>query len=432
MEIVYLIVGVVVGGIAGYAIALVRRRSTNDPATSGIRIQEEARLLGEQRNALEASLQGERELVTQARERVAALEAEMKALVDRLDEQKKFVDETRTQMTNAFAATGQKALDANSDRFLKLATESYKPIQELLAQQGKAVRELEEKRAKAQGETEQMIKQVLVSSESLRSETGKLVKALRRPEQRGRWGELQLRNVVELAGMVNHCDFTEQVSVESEEGHQRPDMIINLPGGGVIVVDSKVALDHYLDAMEDEAQRGPLLDQHADAVQKHFRSLSNKAYWKQFDPSPELVVMFMPLESALVAALERKPELHADALENRVLIATPTLLVGLLRAIAFGWRQDAINANAQKIAEIGQELHDRIGIFTETFGDVGKRLGQAVASYNKSVGSLETRLLKSASKIKALGATASDEIETPDQIDREVRALSSQPNISQE
>lgn len=412
-----------VGGVAGYAVAVARRRGGSSSSEHLVRSEEQIRSLTQQHEAIAQDLESERAAVVAARERVAAMEAEMKGMVDRLAEQKEFVEATRKQLTDTFAATGQKALDANSERFLKLASETYKPIQELLTQQGKAVRDLEEKRVKTQGQTEQMIEQVLASSELLKSETSKLVTALRRPEQRGRWGELQLRNVVELAGMVDHCDFIEQASVDTDEGPLRPDMVINLPGGGTIVVDAKVALDHYLNAMDDADHRSVLLDRHADAVSTHFKSLASKKYWKHFDPSPELVVMFMPLESALVAALERKPDLHAEAIENRVLIATPTLLVGLLRAVAFGWRQESLHENARRIADVGKELHERLNVFAQAYTDVGTRLKRTVDAYNKSVNSMESRLLVSARRMRALG-TAGDEIDRPAEITEDVKPLS--------
>ena len=223
--------------------------------------------------------------------------------------------------------------------------------------------------------------------------------------------------------MLEHCDFCEQPQTDDPATRDRPDMVVRLPGGGRIVVDSKIACDSYLDALQPDSDRASLMRRHADLVEKHWRSLASKRYWEQFERTPGLVVMFMPLESALVAALEVKPTLHAEAMKNHVLIATPTLLVALLRAVAYGWQQESIAANAREIASIGHELYDRVGKFVEHFEDVGSRLGMAVGSYNRAVGSLERRILPSTRKLRDLGATTREELESPPRIDIDPRVL---------
>src|SRR5690606_11422859 len=261
-----------------------------------------------------------------------------------------------------------------------------------------------------------MVKSAVETQRQLQQETGRLVTALRRPEQRGRWGELQLRNTVELAGMTAHCDFEEQVSLDGDDGRLRPDMVVNLPGGGCIVVDAKVAIDAYLDALQPDADRDSCLRRHAQQVQAHVARLAQKRYWDQFKRAPHLVVMFMPIESALPAAMDMNPLLHQNAMEQNVLIATPTLLVALLRAIAYGWRQEDVARNAREIADAGREVYERLAIFAGHLDKVGVALGRATKSYNDAVGSLENRLLPGARKLRELGATPQQEIENPSMV----------------
>jgi DNA recombination protein RmuC len=285
-----------------------------------------------------------------------------------------------------------------------------KPLREQLEKQEAWVKELEKSRARAYGEMGETLKQVLESHQQLRAETGRLTTALRRPDQRGRWGEVQLRRVVELAGMTEHCDFTEQTTIRDEGSQQRPDLIVMLPGGGRIAVDSKVPLDAYLDAVDDSAARESRRIDHANAVERRWKELAKKSYWENLEGSPELVVMFIPIESALMAAMEHKPTMHADAMAEKVLIATPTLLVGLLRSVAFGWRHETLARDARKIADVGRELYKRLQKFSALHGKVGQRLESAVRAYNESVGSLEGRLLSSGRRMQELGI-AGDAIE---------------------
>jgi DNA recombination protein RmuC len=352
-------------------------------------------------------------------------------------------DEQR--LKDAFTALGTEALRANNQQFTELATKTLqavlveakgdtekgklaienlvKPVRELLEKHQTAVREIEKKREVAYRGLEEQIKAIASSHQRLGEETNRLVTALRRPEQRGRWGEMQLRNAVELAGMTTHCDFLEQPQTDDPTTRDRPDMIVRLPGEGVIVVDAKVALDAYLDALDPDADRTATLQRHAEHVTEHCRRLAGKRYWDQFERTPKLVVMFMPLESALSAALELKPDLHAEAMRQHVLIASPTLLVALLRAVAYGWQQDDLAANAREIADSGKELYERLATFVGHFESVGRAIDSAGGAYDNAVGSLERRVLPSARKLKELHATTQEEIESPRTVQIETREI---------
>jgi DNA recombination protein RmuC len=414
-----LVVGLLIGGICGAAVA--------------------ARPLLRRQARTAADLEGERT-------RATTLAAEVRSRDEQIHAQRELLRDARAELSDAFGALGAKALAANNEQFLVLARKAFddllgraqgesekqrlavdalvKPIREVLDRQQAVLADIERKREVAYRGLEEQIRAIAASHDRLGTETRRLVTALKRPEQRGRWGEMQLRNVVELAGMTEHCDFDEQKVHEGDEGRARPDLVVKMPGGGVIAVDAKVALDAYLDAVHaDGDDRRSALARHAQQVQSHVRKLAQKAYWNQLSRSPKLVVMFMPLESALGAALDVHPDLHEEAMRKSVLIATPTLLVALLRAVAYGWQQEDVAANARAISEVGRTLYDRIGTFVEHFGEVGANLDRAARAYNGAVGSLEARLLASARELKRLHATTEAEIDAPTPIDIEVRGV---------
>ncbi|MCA9284002.1 MAG: DNA recombination protein RmuC [Phycisphaerales bacterium] len=402
---------------------------------------------------LERELADERRSRAEAERALATRVEQQKALEERLQEKHRTIEEAQVRLTETFKVLSAEALGTNNQRFLELAEQRLgkvlagsqgdlekrqqaieaivKPLREALERQGKVVTEMEQRREGAYKEIETLVKGAVEQNRLLQQETGRLVSALRRPEQRGRWGEMQLRNAVELAGMAPHCDFREQVSTEGEDGRLRPDMVVSLPGGGSIVVDAKVAVDAYLDAIQPDADRDACMRRHAQQVQAHVSRLAQKRYWDQFDRSPHLVVMFMPIESALSAAMELSPDLHANAMASNVLIATPTLLVALLRAIAYGWRQEDVARNAHDIADAGRDVYERLATFAGHLGKVGESLQRAGKAYNSAVGSLENRLLPGARKLRELGAATQAEIENPPLVETEPRSIVSSELIEE-
>jgi DNA recombination protein RmuC len=343
------------------------------------------------------------------------LEEQEKHFKTQLDEQVKHFKEMQERMNEAFAVISQQAIDQNSKSILQLAETRFAPFKELLTKTQASVAELESKRVKAYAELGTVTQRIV-------EETSKLEMALRRPDHRGRWGEVGLRNVVEFAGMTEKCDFEEQVVTEGEQNY-RPDMVVKMPGGGRLVVDSKLPLEHYLNAIEEPEKSGEHLDKHAKALEIHVNALASKAYWEQFEKSPSFVVLFVNVESALVAALERNPDLHNKALSKKVLLTSPATLVALLQAAAFGWRQDSMAKNAEEIAKVGQEMYDRLAIFRDHLAKVGARLHQATESYNEAVGSFTSRLEPGAKRLSELHSTGGKELPPTEPIDIESRNL---------
>jgi DNA recombination protein RmuC len=431
MDFVSMMIGAVVGaalGAAGLFVWHLKCVARVSEEAAGLRTRND--VLSEQSTCLAEEASTARQDTAEMSARREEAEKQAERLTERLRErdrqfaeQQKILEEAKTALTDAFKVHSAVALKDNREQFMTQAEERLKPIKELLEKHNVAVSDIEKKREVAYKGLEEQIKFIATANEKLTSETGRLVSALRRPEQRGRWGEMQLRNVVELAGMTEHCDFCEQAQTDDPSTRDRPDMIVRLPGDAVIVVDSKVSLDAYLNSIQPDCDRAAELQRHARQVENHVRKLASTTYWNQFERTPKLVVMFMPLESALMASLEVKPDLHADAMRQNVLIATPTLLVATLRAIAYGWQQEAIALNARQIAATASELYDRLRTFTEHFTRIGKGLEAANKCYNAAVGSLERNLLPGARKMRDLQATTDGEIEAPLQIEIDVRDI---------
>jgi DNA recombination protein RmuC len=302
------------------------------------------------------------------------------------------------------------------------------PVQEKLGRMEGEIGRLERERRQAQGELSQMVRSLGEGVGSLRAETGNLVSALRRPSTRGSWGEIQLRNVVEMAGMVAHCDFVEQSTIQTGEGILRPDMLVRLPGGKLVVVDSKVPLDAYLSSLEavEEDERALHAARHARQTREHITKLAAKSYQSQFDSTPEFVVMFVPSDGIYQAALAQDPALIEYGVQQQVLMATPTTLIGLLWAVHYGWRQELIAESAREIAESARELHGRLGRFVQPLSKVGRQLDSAVSAYNEAVGSFDHRVIPQVRRIEQAGAASEREVDSPAAIEVTARAITSQ------
>lgn len=429
------------GCAAGYFIAWSRERARSSSFEA---LTNELRAQSGQKDFETASLRSA--LDEEKRARVEAA-TKLAAAEERFREQLSLIDEMKREMTDTFNALSGAALKSNNEQFFSLAKSQLgviveetkkhigvhasdmngmvKPLTDALRRYEDEIKKIEAGRREAYGSLTEQLRQVSLTQETLKNETGNLVTALRRPEVRGRWGEMQLRRVAELAGMSAHCDFSEQVSVETDSGRQRPDMIVHLPAGREIVVDAKVALDAYLSAVSaaTEDERRAHIKRHAEQVKEHMRMLSSKEYSKQFAGSLEFVVMFIPGESFFSAAMDIEGTLVEDGMKQKVLIATPTTLIALLHSVAYGWRQEQLAENAQKISELGMGLYKRVRTFAEHFESIGASIGRLNDNYNKAVGSLESSVLPQARRFKELGAATGEDITELKQVDVSPRRL---------
>jgi DNA recombination protein RmuC len=354
----------------------------------------------------------------------ASLETTMKALAsDALaSSNKSFLELAKSQLEQLQQKTTQ-----DLEQRKQAVEHLVAPIKESLSKVDGKLQELEVARTRAYTDLSTQVRVLAEGQKDLRSETGNLVSALRdRPNVRGRWGEIQLRRVVEMAGMLEHCDFETQHNVTTEDGRLRPDLVVKLPGSKTVVVDAKCAGQAYLESLqcENEDDRRAKLRDHARQMRDHIAKLSAKSYWSQFDETPEFVVLFIPGETFLSAALEQDPGLIEDGVNQQVILATPTTLIALLRAVAYGWRQETIAESAKAISDLGRELYSRLATLTDHFAKVGRGLETAVKSYNETVGSLETRVLPSARKFKEHGISPAAELAPLSVIDRGVRPVS--------
>jgi DNA recombination protein RmuC len=381
------------------------------------------------------------------RRRQHRLEAQIRSQESLRQEREIAFEAANAQLTRAFSELANQSLKSNSESFLRLAEQNLgahqekakrelserekaveelvKPIRDALQAAQRQIAELEKSRSEAYGGIRSQLEAMQLSQKSLTQETRNLVKALRRPEVRGRWGEITLRRLVELAGMVEHCDFQEQVHTAGDGQAIRPDMIVRMPDQRDLVVDVKTPLDAYLQAVEapDDDQRKLALERHARNLRAHIRLLSSKAYWDQFSHSPEFVILFIPGDQFLSAALDEDPELIEYALSQQIILATPTSFVALLKAVAYGWRQLALADNAQEIRKLAEDLYGRLATFVTHLNKVGRQLASSVENYNRAVGSLERSVLPGARKFVELGVHGKKAIERVDTLDPVPRTM---------
>ncbi|MEA2697916.1 MAG: recombination protein RmuC [Myxococcales bacterium] len=451
-----LLVGAAAGGWAAWMVGTARVRAALEPA-----LRE-----GEGRaRAAAATADALRDQVAQLTARATLLEDDLRAsereqvadsaraaeLQRNIEQQRQLLDEAKVKLGDTFQALAAQALQNSNEGFLTLATERLgslrqeantdfeaqksahsqviegmvRPVRESLERVDQQIKAIERERGQAYGVLTEQVRSMVVTQEKLKVETGNLVNALRAPAVRGRWGEIQLRRVVELAGMVEHCDFDQQATVLTDDGRLRPDLVVRMPSGRNLVVDAKAPLGAYLEALEatTDEERAAKLRQHAAQVKAHVTKLAAKSYWEQFRVTPEFVVMFLPGEIFYGAALEQMPSLIEESVAQRVFVCTPTTLIALLQAVHYGWRQERIAENAELISRCGREVYDNLATLMEHFSSVGSAIGQSVKHYNAAMASLEARVLGKARKLAELGAQGKKDLPLRPQVDARPRAL---------
>ena len=445
IDVLSLILGLAGGAVVAALIVwlAVKGRAAGRISAIEARLDEQATA----RSVAEQALAVERSARSSAEQAVARHQTEALGERKNLDEQRRLLDDARTQLSNVFRAVGseelvrmqkelversasqhaeqQKLAVAELEQRRQAIDASLKPIEQLLVQQRTAIGELERNRVAAYSSIETQIKGMLSATDSIRVEAGKLTTAMKRSDARGRWGEVALRNLVEMSGMTEHVDFETQKHVIGDDGAHRPDLVVRLPGGGSVVVDAKVPLEHYLAAQEADADVPLRMVEHAKAVRGHVDALSAKAYWNQFDMAPSYVVMFMPIESALAAAFVARPDLQEYALRSRVILASSGIFLALLQTVSLFWRQEQLAENAREISDAGLKLYDRLAVFASHFNKLGDALGNVNKHYNSAVGSFESRLLSSAKELRDLKVTSAAELTSPTVIEVVPRRLES-------
>ncbi len=452
MDVLFLVLGLAIGAAVAWFWASGRARmlAAQQQAELQARVAAAEGLTEELRGQISRHQAAADDLRTQLaseRENRVAAETRMTETAQKFEEQRRLLAEAEIKLKESFESLSAKVLQASAEQFLANARKTLEviladakgdlgkrqeaisgliqPIAESLKKYEEHIQAIEQSRQKAYGSLEEQVKMLTNTSQQLQQETGRLVTSLRDPKVRGRWGEMALRRTAELAGMTEHCDFEQQVNLQGEEGRYRPDMVIHLPGGRTVAVDAKAVLDAYLDAVAatDEDTRRRCLERHATQIRSRVKELSSKAYWDKLGTTPEFVVLFLPAESFFSSAVEMDHGLIEDAIANRVVLASPTTLIALLRAIAYGWRQEQIAENAEQISRLGRDLYDRMDKLVEHIAAIGGGLNKAVASYNSAVGSLEQRVLPAARKFKELGSTGGDDIAELEPIERTPRQL---------